>query len=79
MLGIFLFFGGVLIGVLFGFWIVRGLFIRKLPIGALRVDRSDPEDGPYLFLELYPGGKEAIMCEKYVVLSVKLEDYIPRN
>lgn len=79
MLGIFLFFGGVLIGVLFGFWIVRGLFIRKSPIGALRVDRSDPEDGPYLFLELYPGGKETIMRDKYVVLSVKLEDYIPRE
>lgn len=79
IIGITLFLIGLLFGVALSIVLIRGLYIRKSPIGALRVDHSDPDDGPYLFLELYPGGKEAIMTNRHVVLSVKIEDYIPHN
>lgn len=72
-----LFMLGVFIGAIFGLFIVRGLFIRKRAVGNLRVDHSIPEDQVYLFLEIFPGGREAILHDDYVVLKVKRENYIP--
>lgn len=44
----------LVIGILIGLFIERYIFQEK-PIGSLRVDQSDPDSGPYLFLELDPG------------------------
>ena len=66
------------IGTLFGFMIAELLQKRK-KIGTLRMDRSDPNEAPYLFLELDPDGMRKINRLKTVVLRVKLENYIPRN
>ena len=66
------------IGVLFGF-IFAVLLQKRKKIGALRMDRSDPNEAPYLFLELDPDGMRKINRFKTVVLRVKLENYIPRN
>ena len=66
------------IGVLFGF-IFAVLLQKRKKIGALRMDRSDPNEAPYLFLELDPDGMEKINRFKTVVLRVRLENYIPRN
>lgn len=62
---------GIIIGVIFG----RKVF-RKDVVGSLRVDQSDPDSGPYLFLELSHKGVSAIYKKKYVVLKVNLKDYI---
>ena len=44
----------LLVGILIGLLVSRFIFKDK-PIGSLRVDQSDPDSDPYLFLELYPG------------------------
>ena len=62
---------GIIIGIIFG----RQVF-RKDVVGSLRVDQSDPDSGPYLFLELSHKGANAIYKKKYVVLKVNLKDYI---
>ncbi|GKH02366.1 hypothetical protein CE91St54_47110 [Hungatella hathewayi] len=62
---------GMVIGVVFG----RQVF-RKDVVGSLRVDQSDPDSGPYLFLELSHKGAKAIYKKKYVVLKVNIKDYI---
>ena len=41
------FVAGILFGLIFMNWA-----LNKAKVGTLRVDSSDPEDGPYLFLEL---------------------------
>ena len=66
------------IGVLFGF-IFAVLLQKRKKIGTLRMDRSDPNEAPYLFLELDPDGMKKINRFKTVVLRVRLENYIPRN
>jgi hypothetical protein len=62
---------GIFIGIVFG----RQVFRRDV-IGSLRVDQSDPDSGPYLFLELSHKGANAIYKKKYVVLKVNIKDYI---
>ena len=49
---------------------------RSDVVGSLRVDQSDPDSGPYLFLELSHEGVDAIYKKKYVVLKVNIQDYI---
>ena len=66
------------IGVLFGF-IFAVLLQKRKKIGTLRMDQSDPNEAPYLFLELDPDGMKKINRFKTVVLRVRLENYIPRN
>ena len=66
------------IGVLFGF-IFAVLLQKRKKIGALRMDQSDPNEAPYLFLELDPDGMRKINRFKTVALRVRLENYIPRN
>lgn len=52
---------------------------KKKLVGSLREDRSDPTEAPYLFLELEPDGFDKIHKSKYVILSVKIENYLPRK
>lgn len=65
----------LLIGTIIGLILSRFVFKEK-PVGSLRVDQSDPDSGPYLFLELSHEGADAIYKKKYVVLKVNLKDYI---
>lgn len=62
---------GIVIGILFG-----TLSVRRNIVGLLRVDQSDPDSGPYLFLELSHKGADAIYKKKYVVLKVNIKNYI---
>lgn len=66
--------GGFLIGVLTS----RFLFKEK-SVGSLRVDQSDPDSGPYLFLELDRDSAEAIYKKRYVRLRVDLKNYISQK
>ena len=68
----------LLIGILIGILIARFIF-RDKPIGSLRVDQSDPDSGPDLFLELSPDGAGEIYKKKYVSLRVDLKDYISQK
>ena len=68
----------LLIGILIGMLITKFTF-RDKPIGSLRVDQSDPDSGPYLFLELSPDGADEIYKKKYVSLRVDLKDYISQK
>jgi len=68
---------GVIIGVLISYFIRRHyIFIN--PIGNLRIDNSDIDDGPYMFLEMDSsnGGVEWISKQKYIVLKVLVNNYI---
>lgn len=59
---------GIIIGIVFG----RQVFRRDV-VGSLRVDQSDPDSGPYLFLELSHKGADAIYKKRYVVLKVNIK------
>ena len=59
------------------YWIVFGRQVfRRDVVGSLRVDQSDPDSGPYLFLELSHKGADAIYKKRYVVLKVNIKNYI---
>lgn len=65
----------ILIGILIGLFLSQFIFKEK-SVGSLRVDQSDPDSGPYLFLELNRDGAEAIYKKRYVRLRVNLKNYI---
>lgn len=62
------------IGILVGCVITLSIF-RMRSVGSLRIDTSDPDDGPYLFLEL---SKDvgAVYQKKYVTLKVNTKSFI---
>lgn len=68
----------ILFGVIIGgicsatiFHIMR----HMLNIGYLNIDRSDPYDNPYLFLELTKN-IQTFQKSKYIVLKVKQHNYL---
>ncbi len=65
----------LLVGILIGLLVSRFIFKEK-PIGSLRVDQSDPDSEPYLFLELDQGGMNDIYKKQSVRLRVKIKNYI---
>lgn len=73
-----LFLIGVLIGAVSGCGLSVALRTKTVA-GTLREDRSDPNEVPYLFLELEPGGMEKIHRYKTVTLRVRIENYIPSS
>lgn len=70
---IIMFATGVLIGC-----IITVIVSRIKAIGSLRVDNSDPDDNPYLFLELSKD-MDAIYSKKYVTLKVNIKNFIPHE
>lgn len=61
-------------GMFFGISVVTIIF-RAYWVGTLRIDNSDPEDGPYMFLELEKGIGD-ISSKKHVILKVKQKNFI---
>ena len=66
-----------LIGILVGCVVTLFIF-RMRSVGSLRIDTSDPDDGPYLFLELSKDIGE-IYRKKYITLKVNLKNFIPHE
>ena len=64
---------GVIVGVL-----ATLLIFSIISAGNLRVDRSITEDNPYLFLELAKS-VNMVLKKKFVVLKVRVEDFIPHK
>ena len=70
-------------GLLIGMGVIIGCVLiaivsRICATGTIRVDSSDPYDGPYLFLELERDVR-AITSKKYVTFKVKVENYISQK
>lgn len=59
--------GGMLIGVA-----ITMLLLVKDPIGTLKVDNSDPDSAPYLFLEIDSGKAYKLRKDKHIMLRVDL-------
>lgn len=66
-----------LVGVLIG-TILYAIAMKTASVGTLRIDQSDPEDSPYLFLELKKNVNN-IASNKYVIMEVKRENYISHD
>ena len=54
------------------------LFKKPKTVGTLRIDRSDPDEAPYIFLELKVN-PEVLEHESYVNLRVSRENYISQK
>lgn len=67
----------VLVGFSAGVAIVIFVY-RAERVGTLRIDRSDPSEPPYIFLELNKGVGD-ISTKKNVILKVKDENYISQK
>lgn len=63
-----------LAGMVFGISVVTIIF-RAHRVGTLRIDNFDPEDGPYMFLELEKGIGD-ISSKKHVILKVEQKNFI---
>lgn len=67
-----------LLGLAIGVVYVRVTIRNERLIGTLRVDESDPTDGPYLFLELSKN-PEMVKQKKYVTLKVNVSNYLSQK
>lgn len=65
------------IGIFAGYVIALPIF-RMRSVGSLRIDTSDPDDGPYLFLELSKD-VDVVYQRKYVTLRVNTKSFIPHK
>jgi len=65
------------IGILIGF-VCATIATRTKSVGSLRVDTSDPDDSPYLFLELSKDIGD-IYKKKYVTMKVNIKSFIPHE
>jgi hypothetical protein len=68
---------GLLIGILIGYGFSVVIRCRSV-VGSLRIDTSDQDDGPYLFLELSKDVSE-VYRRKHIMLEVNTENFIPHK
>lgn len=68
----------LIVGMVIGIGVIKQKYKSKV-IGNLRVDQSIEDDNPYLFLEITRGNIDKFKNEKYVVLEVLTENYIPHE
>lgn len=78
----------IAISIAVGIGFIAGLFttmgrmrkaIEKQSVGHLRIDRSEPDEPPRPFLELYGSTIESISQKEYVMLKVVNENYLSRH
>lgn len=67
----------IALGFVVGF-VAACIGVLGLKIGTLRIDRSDPSDNPYMFLEITKGVGD-ISNRKYVLLDVQNANYISQE
>ena len=65
------------IGLIVGGVVMTAIY-RVKRIGTLRLDTSDPDEPPYMFLELRKNIGN-IWNKKYVILDVNNKPYISQN
>ena len=70
---------GIVVGIIIGLVVGALIFQRRhIPVGELRIDRSDPTSEPLLFLEL-DADVRTISSMKTVALSVRNENFLPHE
>ena len=70
---------GIVVGIIIGLIVGTLIFRRRyIPVGDLRIDRSDPTSEPFLFLELGTDVR-TISDMKTVTLSVRNENFLPHE
>ena len=67
----------LIVGQIIGY--LRGLKDGKEIFGTLRMDHSDIEEPPYLFLELKGHTVDDISRQTFVTFAVEQKDFLPRN
>lgn len=72
-----------IIGVIliFAFGVLVGWLIKKPKhYGIIRVDESDPDEAPYLFLQLsHDKNVYSIIRERYVTFKVEAKNFISQK
>ena len=68
---------GVIAGILIGSSIVTNNYSKKY-IGTLVIDRSDPDEPPYIFSELVRPIDE-FKTQKFVVMKLENRNYISHD
>lgn len=58
--------------------VVIAVVLYEKPVGTLRIDTSDPDEAPYLFLELSESVVK-IYDKKQVTFDVNTQNYISRK
>ena len=71
--GIILLFLGLFVG-----YFAASIMLKKHINGALRIDKSDPDEAPYIFLELKEN-PQILERSKYVTLEVIAKNYISQD
>lgn len=66
----------VLVGILAGIAIGTISFVRKTNVGTLKLRSDDPDELPYLFVELSSDGLSRISKYKVVTMNVDVKNYI---
>lgn len=59
-------------------WLVAKSYFKGKLVGALRIDRSDPDEDPYLFAEITKGIGD-ISRFQFVTFEVIDKSYLPQN
>ena len=68
---------GVLVGMIIS--LVSTLIVaRTITAGTLRIDKSDPQDDPYMFLEISKGVGD-LADRKHIILTVSTKSYISQK
>lgn len=70
---------GDLLSFFLGYHFAKKKCLEHACVGDLREDHSDPEEPPYLFLELTQSGFDKLQKAEYVTLHVRRENYLPRE
>ncbi len=65
---------GMFMGIIISAIMFR-MMLYKRDVGYLNIDRSDPSDNPYLFLELTKN-LQVIQKNRHIVLTVKQQNYL---
>lgn len=66
----------MLMGAFLGTTIACRFAPKNKPVGTLRIDQSDPDSEPLLFLEIDAGQTDRLYKQGTVLLRVSLESYI---
>ena len=74
---IFAFLSGMFAGIFTAYALLQKEFHKS--VGTLLIDRSDPDENPYMFLELPEENLAAITESKSVELTIRTENYIPHE
>ena len=70
---------GIVVGIIIGLVVGTLIFRRRhIPVGELRIDRSDPTSEPFLFLKLYTDVR-TISGMTTVTFDVLNENFLPHE